>query len=170
MVENSVLRNYCKQCERFVHEEEVSHLTAFPNHVLVEYSVGQSYADASGNLPGQKVEIPRVLNYSYYDMNSSSKSYTAKTYILFPGHSLIGTPTKIEVIAKSSSKSSKAAQVRIYDVTNNKVIAEKYVSTDRPEVVDLGELGNISSESAVWELQMKKIESKVYCYALNVKF
>ena len=165
-----VHRNYCKQCERFIHEEETTHFTEFPDHVLTEYTVASGYAETVGNLPHQHLELPRMMNYSYYNMNTNNSVYTTKAYVFFPGKSEIGEPTKIEVVSKLQSNVADGGQIRIYDATNDLVIAEGYISGNKAVVHDLGVLSNISDTEAIWELQMRKVSKKTFCYALHVKF
>ena len=51
-------RSYCLNCARFVHEEEDSHLVAFPGHALVNYEVDTDYYDTVLNSTGFKIGAP----------------------------------------------------------------------------------------------------------------
>lgn len=51
-------RSFCLNCQRFVQDEESSHLDSFPDHAIIEYQITPSFSGTVGNLPGQNVGTP----------------------------------------------------------------------------------------------------------------
>jgi hypothetical protein len=95
-----------------------------------------------------------------YDMpftkvTTSSTSYYSANAFMFHGSDDIGVPESICVICGILDATS--LDVRVYDVTNNAVIAELTGETiDYPACLDMGTLSNIPQLKAIWEVQIRK--------------
>jgi hypothetical protein len=75
------------------------------------------------------------------------------TRIVFRGQNYVGMPYKIKMLASTTSSS---ASVRIYDVTNAKVICQKTdITGNASQIFDMGSITNIPSREAIWEVQAK---------------
>lgn len=96
--------------------------------------------------------------------------YTVFNEFCFCGTTVVGSPTNIKIIAHS--KSATAGIVRIYDVTNSKVICEKTgIVNLTSEVIDLGTLSNLPTGEAVCEIQAKTgAGGEIRISSLAVKF
>lgn len=119
--------------------------------------------------------IPHAMNYSYDGaLDGDDSTYSTESYILFPGTYTVGVPTKIEAVMsidQVEGQNDKAGVIRIYDSTNNEVIVEKTVNGRSPAIWDLGELGNITESSAIWEVQLKKTTGEeCKCYSICIFF
>jgi hypothetical protein len=80
-------------------------------------------------------------------------NYTVLDRIRFAG---TGTrvPSAIHIIAEIDSGST--GDIRIYDVTNALVVAEKTgIANTSWALIDLGTLSNLSTTPVIWEIQMK---------------
>lgn len=77
----------------------------------------------------------------------------------YAGKDSIGDLDYIEYIGLISNENS-TYDIRAYDSTNNKIIAEKTGNNNKKmQIIDLGELSNIPSESAIIEIQGRVISS-----------
>jgi hypothetical protein len=75
--------------------------------------------------------------------------------VSYPGALKSGIPVAIVVVA--GVESAPSMDVRIYDSKNNQVIAEKTGITDAfPSEVDLGAIGSVHQDRALWELQYRR--------------
>ena len=108
-------------------------------------------------------------NNPYVKVNLTT--YTTVRYIRWCGCEAMGNPTKIYVIMSSEGLGD-AVAARVYDSTNAQVIAEKTdISDNSPTTYDLGAISNVPSSSAVWEIQIKRIDnSAVRIYCFNIEF
>lgn len=94
----------------------------------------------------------------------------------FPGSSQVGSPTKITAVARQSS-SSNTGWLKIYDITNNKIICQgSFSETNDPQIVNLGTLSNIPTTPAIWEIHIKDEDGEdddddtVYLWGLTIHF
>ena len=96
--------------------------------------------------------------------------YTIFNKFCFCGTDVAGTPTNIKIIAHIE-KAEDSCSVRVYDVTNSKVICEKTgIVNLTSEVIDLGILSNLPSGNAVFEIQAKSTdgdEIRISSLAIN---
>jgi len=101
-----------------------------------------------------------------------STSYSRVVAFKYDGADKIGTIDYIDIISyKHSNITSYSA--RIYDKTNNNIIAEKTgMTNDVEEIHDLGTISNVPTDKAILELQMKKVggnnNNKIYIESLNI--
>lgn len=122
----------------------------------------------------QKSSNDFPLTYStnpYYD--SAAGSYTLMRDTVFRGTSAMGTPTSMKVTAWADSGGTCA--VRVYDVTNSKVICSNESITNTVKTaIDLGALSNLPTGEAVWEIQIyRKVGSggiKVYASNFQIYY
>ena len=96
--------------------------------------------------------------------------YTVFNSFCFCGTGIAGIPTNIKIIAHIE-KAEDSCLVRIYDVTNSKVICEKAgIVNLTSEVIDLGILSNLPIGNAVFEIQAKSTdgdEIRIASLAIN---
>lgn len=88
--------------------------------------------------------------------SSSSASYEAVAYVMFPGSDVFGTISSIKTQAINNT--STLFNVKIYDVTNSQTIAELTGSanTDGGAFVDMGTISNIPTGPAVFEVEVSR--------------
>jgi hypothetical protein len=78
---------------------------------------------------------------------------------IFQGTTILGDPSKIEVIARAKDP-GKTGDLRVFDVDNNKVICELIgISNNTFQILDLGDLDNLPSSKTIWEIQGRKAAS-----------
>lgn len=93
-------------------------------------------------------------NTPYVDDNNSS--YVVKGHIQFPGTDAMGIPSSVKLTAWMSASGGVGAY-RIYDFENSAVIAEVTgVTNTTKATVDMGSLSNLTTDAALWEVQIKK--------------
>ena len=96
--------------------------------------------------------------------------YTTFNAFVFSGTGIAGIPANIKIVAHIE-KAEDSCLVRIYDVTNSKVICEKSgIVNLTPEVIDLGSLSNLPIGNAVFEIQAKSTdgdEIRISSLAIN---
>ena len=99
---------------------------------------------------------------TYPETYTSSDTYVVVGNINWRGSDIVSSPTNIEVIARADLDT---CSVRIYDVTNALIIAEKTaIPTGSTAIYDLGILSNISTGSAIWEVQIKSDNASATSY------
>lgn len=142
--------------------------TGTPTNLISGYSTIES---AIEDLQDEVEAARRVRNYSYSDeggnigLVNNSSSYKTVQIVLFEGSSVVGEPSEIKVVIRSSGGGNKG--IRIVDITNNNTICELTGFSDSDYTIkDLGNISNISTGEAIWEIQLKKS----YCAALSIKF
>lgn len=98
----------------------------------------------------------------------SDQNYQRLALVKWDGAGVVGNPRTIEAVADQLT--SDMISLKVYDLTNAQVIAEVTgATTTGPEIVDLGELLNVSAGPAVWEIQGKRGASNVgRLYSLSV--
>lgn len=97
--------------------------------------------------------------------------YTIFNKFCFCGTAVAGSPTNIKIIAHIE-KAEDLCSVRIYDVTNSKVICEKTgINNTASQVIDLGTLSNLPTAEAVFEIQAKSTDGdEIRISSLAVEF
>jgi len=104
---------------------------------------------------------PSKKNFFTFDPRTSDTTATSyktiRSSFKYAGSDEIGVINYIEIIGyKDSSPTSYA--VRVYDVTNNNILAEKTGLTNtEEEIIDLGSISNIPTQSAILEIQAKRV-------------
>jgi len=92
-------------------------------------------------------------------LETASSNYKAMFRVPFGGTDNSGTPSGSEIIVNNSSGSG-STDVRIVDLTNSVVIAEKTgITVTVATLVNLGVLSNLPAAKAVWEIQVKQTVS-----------
>ena len=88
-------------------------------------------------------------------LESDRQNYSVEARFIFRGSAVLGEPSAIKIIAEVASAVD-PGDVRIYDKTNDKQIAE-ITGIDVEDVViyDMGQLSNISEGEAMWEVQLR---------------
>lgn len=116
--------------------------------------------------PQKDLQVALTDNYRPY-VQTDSESFEVMGYINFPGKTLIGIPSQIEVIGWTTSGGT--MYWRIYDYTNAKVIATGSTSNANPSIMTDATLENLSDNQAIWEIQGKVDDDDEYCRIANVK-
>ena len=74
-------------------------------------------------------------------------------------------------VGQGINQKYKTGSIRIYDSTNNKIVVEKTVNGRTPAIWDLGDLGNVTTSSAIWEVQLKKATGEsCKCFSICIVF
>lgn len=110
---------------------------------------------------------PKENYYTVYPRNDSvrTSSYKAIGSFKYGGSNSVGTIDYIETISNIDLGVT-SYSVRIYDKTNNQILAEKTGMTNVvEEVQDLGEISNVPVETSVLEIQLKRTGGTEYDYA-----
>lgn len=124
-------------------------------HVGIRTNNPQYSLDVSGtvNFRGQVAGVSKFIT-----MNTR-KEIKSQTYediddVIFLGNNGMSTIQSVHVVASSTGAEY---SVRLYDLTNARIIAEKTGLTNtEKEVIDLGTISNIPTNKAVLELHIKR--------------
>jgi len=107
------------------------------------------------------------IDISFQDFVTNSTSYVIAVHFIFKGTTEMGTPTNIKGILDSVS----GGNAKIYDVTNSQTICEKTgIIEASPAIVDLGTLSNLPAGEALFELQVKKVNSTMSAHGISINF
>jgi len=101
-----------------------------------------------------------------------TSSYTNTVLFKYDGSNNVGTINYIEIIAYMDSGIT-SYSARVYDKTNNQVIAEATGLTNTVEAInDLGTISNVPTDQAIFELQMKRVggsgNKNVYIESISI--
>jgi hypothetical protein len=127
------------------------------------------------------VENSRVrssLSYSFgaHGAETSFGTYKALAVFGFQGTELRGTPILVELVADiSDSGQQKEGSIRLYDVTNNKVIFETLVNSSSRQLLVISAdqfINTFPEDLSILELQGKKTSGNisVRCYSVSILF
>lgn len=105
-------------------------------------------------------------NDSYYSVKSSV--YVCTRTFIFRGTNY-ATPTNIKAILKIDNVLTEA-QIKIVDVTNNNnILIQTGMGTANVTTIeDLGVLSNLSTDQAIWEIQLSGNNALNYVYLYNI--
>lgn len=92
-----------------------------------------------------------------YFLSSSSSSYEVVSTLIFRGSDLLGVPSSITCTV---GQTSDVGQLRIYDETNAKTIAEETTSLSEPHTIEFSNIENVSSSLSNWEIQLRVVSGK----------
>lgn len=121
-----------------------------------------------GNSPTEVVEESSAFDFTNsksldYAFTTNNTPYTSialtPTYItafrfVFGGTNVIGKPTMVKVVGNVSIEEP-TAKIRLQDVTNSITIASvENITNTEVNIIDLGELSNLSSTECILELQI----------------
>jgi len=100
------------------------------------------------------------LNYRFNDgFETASTTYTVAGYLVYRGTLVDGNIPLILALMYLRNVGT-TYQVRVFDTTNNKTIAESGVTTGgsegTPSIVNLGTIGNLPTNQAVFEIQIRR--------------
>jgi len=109
------------------------------------------------------------INFSYSHGTKSAdglkiktKSWVVVASFIYDGSDLAGLPEKLKVLGHS--KNGSTSYVRIYDYTNNKVIAQVTVDDSTRQIWIDNTIENLPTDRAIFEVQGKVQDSKKYLY------
>jgi len=114
------------------------------------------------------------IEFTFPTVTTNSDNYLTVGHFVFHGTDRSGTPDLICVIGGMHDAGT-VCGVRVYDHTNAKTIVERLdITADSPTLVDLGTIGNLPTELAVWEIQVKRVSGngtkKVAAGSLSVHY
>ena len=104
-----------------------------------------------------------------YNKNTTYRDVALYSYL---GKNTIGIPKHIYIIGDAYS-TSYPYSVRVYDITNKKVIAEiNNLNNTTPEIFDAGVLSNLPDEKAVFSIQIKttKYNKRAYLECFMIQY
>jgi hypothetical protein len=100
-------------------------------------------------------------------------NYIVRSTFYFRGTKFLGLPRSIQLVAMVDS-ATEPGDVRIYDLTNSQVIAEKTGIVDLvPTIIDMGVLSNLPQGPAIFEIQLRVtslIPNDILLYSLALLF
>ena len=107
-------------------------------------------------MSGDLAEPGPVISYGFPGpVEIRDDTYVVASTILFPGSKRIGWPKYIQAILMADVAAT-PGDIRIYDLTNSKVIVEKIgINNITPQIIDLGPISNVPNEPAIWEIQIR---------------
>lgn len=152
---------------------EFKNINAGSNRVIVTDDTGNNEIDIDINVHNDIVISIRRDTEPHVRAGNNT-SYTVDYAFYFRGTVDLGIPNNIKVVVQDDASSSKF-DVRIFDITNSLVIAEKLdiEPGSIPINIDLGTLSNLPTGEAVWEVQSKKsvvAGDRGKMYGITVKF
>jgi len=91
-------------------------------------------------------------------VSGSSATYETVAHIIWAGSDTLGTPTTLFLAL--STKTTKTANFRIYDLTNAQTIVEKLAYTNTTVTIeDMGTITNVTTDKADWVVQIQRNET-----------
>lgn len=98
-----------------------------------------------------------VAGAPYLEITGVGAAFAVLASFIYSGSTFRGAPSAIKVLAGSGGFAGGQGFIwRIFDLTNALVIATSADQTaDGPLIIDLGTLGNIPTDEAIWEIQVQ---------------
>lgn len=110
--------------------------------------------DLTGNISA--LNQKKYVDGSFTEIFTTTTVYRKMTEFIFEGTNCLGNILGMNVVTRKNAGPT-SYDVRVFDFTNVKVIAELLGSTNTVyEIKDMGTLGNLSAGIALWELQMRR--------------
>ncbi len=134
-----------------------------------DFYKGTKHLPDYGLLP--HLRFSAVVKADYGGVKATTQTYSTFSTMLFKGTDILGPVTSIQAVV-FVAQTTKPGDLRVYDFTNNQVIAE-YLGFNSltPAVITLNGLANVSTDAAVWEIQMRRQGNKNVCLcSLDVNF
>lgn len=143
------------------------------NTTITESSGEVFHKDVFRTTPKTLRELVNFDSYSYAPaISSNNNSYTIVGRIHFLGTTYYKSPVKIQAIMQTSV--GVIGNIRLYDVTNAKVIVEKtgIPANTSPTIFDLGVISNLPVSEAIFEIQMQRTSglTSIYCHSIVLKW
>jgi hypothetical protein len=97
---------------------------------------------------------------NYVQVNSSA-TYTAVADFIFPGTSVIGTPTAFLIEASmSATNANRFMRWRIFDVTNALVVCTSAsTNSSTMAIINMGVISNVPSGQAIFQIQQQDLDN-----------
>jgi hypothetical protein len=112
--------------------------------------------------------------FAAYDKNfykfKDDNDWEECTVFVFRGSVTLGTPTSAKVVAKMDGNTSPNGQMRLYDLTNNAVIATWSSINNNQDAIYTTSVANIPSEESMFSVQGKKGGSYTLLRSLTLVF
>lgn len=97
-----------------------------------------------------------------HDNKKRSTSWTKLGSILFPG-TIYSSITAIKILSYQQSQLNNH-QIRVYDITNNNIVAEGTFTNETLAINDLGTISNVPSNDSIFEIQGKGDSNRWFYY------
>lgn len=129
----------------------------------------------NGKYADQKTfTVPMMYELAFAPASTTSTSYAVVGSFIFRGTSLVGTPSKIKVIAYTNTAGATGA-IRIVNKTTGLVICENAaITATATTIYDLGGISNLPTGETILELQLKRTggtnSTSVICYFLQIQW
>ncbi|MHC4342911.1 MAG: hypothetical protein ACYSX0_22205 [Planctomycetota bacterium] len=147
---------WCEDEEALVYEWTETAMTECPNdsgHTLTPSSI--SIEEGRGSV--QRNDIRIALGDDPY-LETNNSSYEDAALLIFGGENA-DPPSRYQVVV-SADHTNPTADVRVYDITNTQVIAEKtgitFAAADTYYIEDLGDLSNLPTDEAIFVVQIRR--------------
>ncbi len=133
------------------------------NNVTITFDSGLSAGEEttldtliSNHVPNNYQTL-NSTNWNYADSQTYYSTYTRVSSYDFPGTDYTGSLRRIVAYCYKDSAVTNF-DLRIYDTTNEQTICEvtNQTNTDPNSSLDMGTISNLSTGSALWEVQCKK--------------
>jgi hypothetical protein len=131
---------------------------------FLQRSGATSTAWATGSGSNNESTLPISLRFN--DSNGSPVSVNSNTFqvlsrIIYQGTTLDNTINRIIAIVETSN-SAATGQLQLFDITNSLIIATSAVfgpavSGLLPTIIDLGTISNLPAASAIFEVQLRRV-------------
>lgn len=108
---------------------------------------------------------PYGKNNKLYSLNSdivTDSDYIVVSSIVYPGRQTMSTITHMGVYSYLNNNTE--YNIRIYDIVNNKIIADGTFNNTDSSINYLSNIGNLVDEPSIWEVQARVVSGE-----LNVK-
>lgn len=129
-------------------------VTGGPFSILDFSGTNVVVTDAGGGVARASFQ-GKAINLAWPSITNNSTSYAVAARFMFAGTGVVGVPQQIKALINVAATT---ADIRIYDVTNALVIAEKIgILTSAGYIIeDLGALNNLPVGEVILEVQMGK--------------
>ena len=130
-------------------------LTNNPHSVTASQAGAYTQAETNTLVNNASTAIISLAGNAYNYLFAQDVFYTIVSKFIFKGTTILGTPSKIKLIAHVKT-AIKPGDIRIYDVTNATVIGEVTgIANTSSVIVDLGTLSNLPTGESIFEVQLK---------------
>jgi hypothetical protein len=180
----ATLFSYTQLCNTVYNNHLLTITTSTDINTLNNYDVtanwpiyGTTYNDAIAGALYQNSRRPQVSIITAGTSNAMYTSTTSTTYFSarrfsFRGTNNSGIPTAIKSVAYISSN-TKSGKIRIQDITNSVTICEAPdFNNISAAIINLGAISNLSTDEAIWEVQIKSSNATntTYLNSVNIYF
>ena len=132
-------------------------LTSHQQNILNSLITNYNNAPINYSVIPSRINVEKTSSILYYSRITS-------LYIQGEYHQSIQS---IKIIAYMQNGNT-SYDVKIYDVNNNKVIAEKNFTNTTEDILDMGSLSNLPYKETIFEVQVKSNKNRKDVYIQNI--